>query len=115
MSSRHRVPAPGPVPDTHQCVVELESTDVVGGDVCSSQGLGDLGHNATLIWGQRRALRSASTWHQHGASPSLCQQRLSRTHFLPRQFPPPAEGLVQRLLPPEPSDPLASNELSIQS
>lgn len=29
-------PARGPVPDTHQCVVELEGTDVVSGDVSSS-------------------------------------------------------------------------------
>lgn len=53
MSSCSRLPCPGASVDTHQCVVELESTDVVGGDVRSSQGLGDLGHNATLIWGRR--------------------------------------------------------------
>lgn len=50
---------PGPVRDTHQRVVELESTDVVGGDVRGGQGLGDLGHDATLIWEQRGGPRSA--------------------------------------------------------
>lgn len=56
MSPWGRLPRPGASVDTHQCVVELESTDVVSGDVRSSQGLGDLGHNATLIWGRRWGL-----------------------------------------------------------
>lgn len=34
---------------THQCMVELESTDVICRDVCSCQGLRDLGYNSTLV------------------------------------------------------------------
>lgn len=34
---------------THQRMVELESTDVVCRDVCSCQGLRDLGYNSTLV------------------------------------------------------------------
>lgn len=67
-------PAPGWVPNTHQCVVKLEGADVVGGDVCGSQGLGDLGHDAAFIWGQRRGPRSAlpavGTQRSLGRSPT---------------------------------------------
>lgn len=62
-------PAPGWGPDTHQCVVELEGADVVGGDVCGSQGLGDLGHDAALIWGQRRGPGSALPLPRHPVQP----------------------------------------------
>lgn len=66
-------PARGLVRDTHQRVVELEGTDVVGGDVCGGQGLGDLRHDATLIWGRRRGRCSAS------------RGRLPRGFPMPRQ------------------------------
>lgn len=96
MSPWSQLPCPGPVQDTHQCVVELESTDVVGGDVRSGQGLGDLGHDATLIWGQRGDWLSLHVVASSPGcqpvlplpSPSLCQQCLSHTHHLPGELPP---------------------------
>lgn len=36
----------------NQCMVELESTDVIRWDVCSCQGLRDLGYNPTLVESQ---------------------------------------------------------------
>lgn len=38
-----------PASSAHQGMVEVEGTDVVGGDVGRSQGTCDLGHNPTLI------------------------------------------------------------------
>lgn len=76
----------------YQRVVELESADVVGRDVCSRQGLGDLRHDATLIWGEQ-GTRSASRWRHHpgrppgfSAFPLLLPERLYCTHRLPREF-----------------------------
>lgn len=59
----------------YQCVVELESTDVVGGDVCSSQGLGDLGYNATLIKSQGL---SSNPHHLPELARCACEQQITR-------------------------------------
>lgn len=78
-------PAPGSVLDTHQGMVELEGADVVGGDVGSSQGLGDLGHDATLVWGQSQGPSQSPP--RHPVRPrllcSLCRQCLLCTCTFP--------------------------------
>ena len=96
--------------DTHQRVVELESTDVVGGDVCGSQGLGDLGHDATLIWGQRWGRRSASS---ASLPPCSADSACHAPAVSKRSCPSRPETLAQGPSVREPSRmSLASNELS---
>lgn len=63
----------------YQCVVELESTDVIGWDVCSSQGLGDLGHNPTLIKSQGLA---SDPHHLPQLSRRACEQQITRKPLL---------------------------------